>query len=158
MINVSQKPKEQIPKRIIIQQLKKEAPDFLGAIINLEIPDCDSRLRIPVIETEDKKVAADIQRNSLEEFIDERCFRANGCVITIAEFYDAFMGWLDPSDRLHWCSKQKVSAAMPDWVVKGRGNNTSAWCWGNISFTEPNDTVKMSMPLIAIGEKLVRKQ
>ncbi|MGI0016509.1 MAG: primase-helicase family protein, partial [Nitrososphaera sp.] len=54
MIHVGDKPTEQVPKRFLLRQLEKEAPDFLGAIMSLEIPESESRLRVPVIETTDK--------------------------------------------------------------------------------------------------------
>ncbi len=152
MIHVQDKPKEQIPKRILIKQLEKEAADFLGALIALEIPESDSRLRVPVIHTADKTSAAKTQRNPLRDFIDDQCFKAPGHTIKLSEFYERFIAWLEPSERLNWSSKQKVSAAMPDWVVKGRMSSDASWYWGNISFEQP---AVASKPYIVINDKLV---
>lgn len=152
MIQVSTKPEETIPKRLLLKQLEKEAQDFLGAIVHLEIPESDSRLRVPVIETSDKIVAQQSQRTSLQEFIDEVCHRAPGYTVTLAEFYERFLSWLEPHERPHWHSKQKVSAHMPDWVIKGRLTNNPSWHWGNISFDPPKEE---RPPFIVANERLV---
>jgi hypothetical protein len=49
MLHVQERPENQVPKRILIKQLEKEAADFLGALIVLEIPESESRLRVPRI-------------------------------------------------------------------------------------------------------------
>lgn len=141
MIHVADKPANQIPKRTLIQQLEKEAADFLGALISLEIPESESRLRVPVIHTADKMASARNQRNALRDFIDEKCHKYPGKAIKLSEFYDRFMAWLDPNDRMYWTSKQKVSQSMPDWVIKGRLSHDINWHWGNISFEEPTEEV-----------------
>jgi hypothetical protein len=156
MIHVKERPKDQIPKRILLKQLEKEAADFLGALVSLEIPESDSRLRVPVIHTADKSSAAKVQRNPLRDFIDEQCFKAPGQCIKLSEFYERFIAWLEPSERLNWSSKQKVSQAMPDWVVKGRLSSDANWYWGNISFTEcmnPN-----AKPYVVVNDKLVLQE
>lgn len=157
MIHVTERPGEEVPKRVLFKQLEKEAPDFLGHLLSLEIPDCDSRLRIPVIETSDKRTAQEIHRSALEEFIDEKCHFFPGRTISLAEFYDAFQQYLDPADRLNWNSKQKVSAAMPDWVVKGRFTGNAQWQWGNISFSAPTEEELKQPSFITINNYLARE-
>lgn len=152
MLHVLEKPSEPIPKPLLMRQLEKEAPDFLAAIINLDIPESDSRLRVPVIETEDKVIAASAQRTAVQEFIEEQCHHAPGYMIGLAEFFDKFQAWLDPADRPHWSTKNSVSKAMPDWVVKGRYGLERSWFWGNISFTPPTET---RLRLISVKERLM---
>lgn len=150
MIHVQEAPSEEVPKRILLRQLEKEASDFLGAILNLEIPESPGRLRVPVITTSDKLAAEEVSQNEVQRFIEERCFQSPGYSITMGEFYDRFIAWLDPAIRPNFCSKQKVSNEMPDWVVKGRIN--ADWHWGNISWTFQEQKAKK---LICIDKKLV---
>jgi len=140
MIHISQKPAEQIPKRLLLKQLEKEAPDFLAAIINLEIPESDSRLRVPVIDTGDKATASQLQRNMVQEFIEENAFNAPGQVVSLADFYDKFLAWLDPAESRSYWTKNRISSQMPEWVVKGRLTSSSTWHWGNISFEKPTNS------------------
>lgn len=136
MVHVQKKPPNPIPKRQFHEMLRKEGADFLGSVTTLEIPSSDSRLRIPVIQTDDKHAAEETQRSALMEFIDEQCFAAPGEVILVSEFYDKFKESLEMNQRHLW-SKRKVSGEMPDWVVKGRMTNDANWHFGNISFTKP---------------------
>jgi hypothetical protein len=152
MIHVQDKPREQIPKRLLIKQLEKEAADFLGSLISLEIPESESRLRVPVIHTADKVSAAKVQQNPLRDFIADQCFRAPGQTIKLSEFYERFIAWMEPNERSNWSSKQKVSAAMPDWVVKGRMSTDAGWYWGNISFEAPINP--NGRPYIVVNDKL----
>jgi hypothetical protein len=137
MIHIPEKPGKEIPKDVLFAMLEKEAADFLGSIIKLEIPEASGRLRIPVIETQDKIIAAAQQRNALEEYISENCHHHPGEKIPLAEFYDKFFSALDPGDRPNWSTKNSVSKAMPDWVTRGRWPGSSQHCYGNISFKKP---------------------
>lgn len=148
MINVPRRPEKEIPKEELLRLLDKEAPDFLSAIMNLEIPPANGRLRIPYLDTQDKIVAASAQRNALEMFLAEECFHAPGEKIPLSEFYDKFITSLDPAERALWGSKQSVSKAMPSHVVKGRNAGSAQWCWGNISFTKPETTNKKALVVV----------
>lgn len=156
MIHVKDKPVHQIPKKILLRQLEKEAADFLGVITTLQIPESNSRLNLPVIVTSDKVSAEQDQRSPVHEFIDECCHKAPGRKIKLSDFYDRFMAWLDPNDRMNWSTKQKVSVAMPDWVVKGRVSNDASWYWGNISFDQP--TSASDKTYVVVDNKLVLKE
>lgn len=139
MVHVQKKPENPIPKKIFHEMLQKEAADFLGSVTTLEIPETDSRLRIPVIQTDDKHAAEDVQRSALLEFIDENCYNAPGEVVPVADFYERFRESVEMNQRHLW-SKRNVSAQMPDWVVKGRLTTDSTWHYGNISFSPPTVT------------------
>jgi hypothetical protein len=154
MLHVPGPPDVVIPKHTLIQQLKKEAPDFLGEILRLEIPESDDRLNVPVIETADKVVASEANQTSLEMFVREKCHTAPGEVISIAEFYSTFVEWLDPSERYQW-TKQKVSKFMPSRIPKGRLTTSPHWHWGNISFSESRNP--QATPLVIERDRLVPK-
>lgn len=140
-------------KRDFLLKLEKEAPDFLAAILKLEIPKSNDRLGIPVIETSSKIGASRDNKNLLELYIDEHCYYVPGVMTTIAEFYDKFTAWLDPNDRYDW-SKVKVGRAMPDRFPKGRNPKNAQWCFGNISF---DDIKSKDKPLVLRSDKLVEE-
>lgn len=155
MLHVPNPPRDQIPKRKLLAMLEKEAPDFLGAIIRLEIPESNDRLNVPVIETDDKIAASEANRNALEVFIAERCYYSPGSAISLTEFYKTFIDWLDPTERFNWASKQKVSSKMPDKFPKGRLTSNSTWHWGNISFIPPTEEILNHPRYIARDGKLL---
>jgi len=155
MLHVPNPPEKIIPKRELLITLEKEAPDFLGELLRLEVPESNDRLAVPVIETSDKTTASEANRSLLDAYITETCHHEPGYVISLAEFYEAFIAWLDPSERFNWSSKQKVSQEMPDRFPKGRLSTTPTWHWGNISFKKENDLKSL---LIAVGDKLVPKE
>lgn len=143
--------KQIIPKNELLFNLEKEASDFLAEVLRLEIPRTQDRLRIPVIESEEKSAASKANQTLLETFIEEQCFLVPGEMILYSDFYDAFIKWLEPNDRFEW-SKIKVGRALPQGVVKGRNTQTAQWTIGNISFEDVESTKPR---LIVRGEKLV---
>lgn len=147
--------KAMTPKRDLVTSLRKEAPDFLASVLKLELPYTADRLNIPVIETNDKRIIARTNENLLELFIDERCHKTPGYSVTIADFYEAFNTWLDPSERYMW-SKRAVSKNMHPSIVKGRDHKGS-WAYGNLTF-QPDLEPRIPFVLSPKGESLVRKQ
>jgi hypothetical protein len=154
MINVPELPVNPIPKPVFMEVLAKEAPDFLAALLSLEIPASNDRLRLPVLNTQQKLEAAKINENLVEIFLREACHEAPGYMISLAKFAEAYIAWLDPSERIG-LTKRKISSSMPDRIPKGRNPYNAAWSWGNISFKVPDET---RSPLICFEEKLVSKE
>jgi len=141
---------ESIPQRIMTTLLDKEAPDFLAAVLQLELPEPNDRLNIPVLMTDQKKEAMANNETLLETFIRENCYEIPGVMTPIADFHTAFISWLEPSDRLDW-SKQKTSKNMPDRFPKGRNPTNASHCYGNISL---NPDIKPTDPLVLVNGKL----
>jgi len=138
-----------VPKRDLVQSLKKEAPYFLREILTLELPTSQDRLNLPAIQTADKTAASDANASILDIFISEECHYVSGSVITVADFYDAFQTWLEPTDRAYW-SKIKIGREMPAKFPKGRLSNAQ-WAFGNISFEEGEEGIR----LVNRNDKLV---
>ena len=154
MIYVDAIPEEQWEnKRDLMAKLKKEAPDFLGEIMRLDLPQSTDRLNVPVITTSEKAILQKQNQNALEQFIDEQCYHAPGYTIKFSEFYEAFIKWLDTSEVYNW-SKQKVGKSLPIPVVKGRIGG-SHFHVGNISFSEPEEK---RPALTVISNNLVPKE
>lgn len=143
-INVDTIPAEKmIPKRQLIVRLEKEAPDFLAAILKLEIPTSPDRLMLPVIATEEKNIAEDANQTLLQHFVTEHCHHVTGRMIKYGEFFERFQTWLSVSDRHEW-TKIKVGRELPPKHPKGRVMAQGAQYFiGNISWEpfKPGDEV-----------------
>lgn len=149
-------PKKYIAKRDLMDLLRKEAPDFLAAILGIEIPLANDRMALPIIETEDKKKASKLNQTELESFIEEQCHLIDGSLILLSEFYNRFKEWLDPERRSFW-TRTKMSRHMPEEIVKGRlASDGNQFYFGNVSWIprQPTDPIKPAW-VVLDGEKLV---
>jgi hypothetical protein len=143
---------QEIPWPRLKMKLEEEAPAFLRTILDTNIPPSNGRLRIPVIDTEDKARAIEFTRDELQTFIAEKCHYIPGARILFSDFYDRFMETLGVSEKVKW-TKNKVSASLPPKYPKGHGAHNNIFI-GNISFDnlQPNPGAK---PLIRAGKKLL---
>jgi len=150
MIHVENAPEQQIPKRTLFSLLDMEAPDFLGALMQLKLPESTERLMLPALLTADKQMAQEANQTRLEAFIREQCYHVPGSTVTLEDFYNKYLEWLEPAERYVW-TKAKVSKHMPSQFVKGRSTKGATWCWGNMSFDQ---NAEPSAPLICVNEYL----
>jgi len=104
--------KDIIPRNQFYKALEKEASDFLTEVLSIEVPESIERLRIPVINTEEKLRIQEMSQSELEEFIQENCFYIEGAMLKFSEFFDRFQAWLDPQS-VHLWSKIKVTRELP---------------------------------------------
>lgn len=131
----SLKPEDKIAKRQFVEMLRKEASDFLTAVLTLELPFSNDRLNVPIIITEEKLQAERATRTDLEAFIDEKCFHVPGSLIKFSEFYDKFIEWIDDPNEIHHWNKIKVGKEIPAQFAKGRLGRENAQVYiGNISW------------------------
>jgi len=128
-------PIDMIPKKLIIPKLEKEAADFLGHILKIELPPSNDRLNVPVIVTQDKSLAQQLNQTHLQIFLEEKCKRDNGAWIKLSEFYDEFAQWLDPNEVHRW-SKIRVGKELPPTYPKGRNPKDAQFYIGNIIWKE----------------------
>jgi len=127
---------DEIPEIRFFQLLEKEASDFLGSVMSIEIPPPDSRLAIPVIETQEKKTVSALNMDVLSAFIDECCFKIPGALVKYSDFYDKFIAWLEPEEVPNW-TKIRVGRELPRQFPKGRNMSDKAMFYvGNLSFSE----------------------
>lgn len=124
---------EEIPKPELLSRLEKEAPDFLGALMKLEIPPSTGRLRVPMISTVEKIQTQQSNRTPLQSFLEDKCFYVPGSVISVAEFYDVFSRYVDPDELPQW-GKKTVNQMLPPQFPKGRLAKDGHHYIGNISF------------------------
>jgi hypothetical protein len=148
-------PINMIPKDTLFRSLDKEAPDFLATLLKIEIPPCNDRLNIPVIETEEKSISAKSNRNSLEVFLDECCHYTPGFSIRYNDISREFLDWLDVNEVHEW-SKIKMGRSLPAEYPKGRlPSDGSQFHVGNISLTEREEQLKWKYVLR--GDTLIRE-
>jgi hypothetical protein len=141
----------EIPKAVLMQHLKDEAPRFLRTILDLELPAPMGRLALPVIVTDSKRLAAEDNSNPVIDFLEEHTFEADGHTITFTEFYERFLDSLPPSERLRW-SRRAVSQALPTSLAKGKAGKSGGVRIGNRSW-EPTTVI---LPrLVRVGERLI---
>lgn len=150
-------PEKHVPKRDLLEQLKKEAAHFTTALLRLEIPKANDRLIIPVIVTQDKIEAMDCNKSPLEEFIEKKCHHVPGAIIPLGEFYTEFLTFMVqdlqlPQDVVNSWTKIKTTRSLPKKFPKGRSTKmSSAFAIGNISF---DDSVAVGPELTLVGEFL----
>lgn len=143
---------EYIDKMELFTKLEKEAPDFLAALLAIELPKSNDRLNVPIIATDEKKRLERSNRTELEAFIEEHTYPVPGATISVKDFYDKFVEHLDP-ERISTWSKIRVGREMPATYPKGRVMTKAAnWYFGNISWENQEST----LPRLTLdGDKLV---
>jgi hypothetical protein len=148
-------PIEKIAKNDLFDALKREAPDFLCEVLNLEIPRSNDRLKIPVLVTSDKLAASEENMTPLERFLSDNCYSIPGKAIKYKELYDRFREFVSPNEAAEW-TMIKVGRNLPPQYPKGRLMSDGAnWYIGNISFSKRDDGEPELSKLILVGDKLV---
>lgn len=152
---------QKIPKRDLWTQLAKEAPDFLAALLSLDIPDSRDRLMIPIIRTSDKEAAEYSAMNHVEQFFQQFVHKVPGALSSIGELHEAFKTWVaDPVEVENW-GKIKFIRALPQDIIKGRVSGLTGegkqWEYlGNVHLN-PNHKPEKGTPWIPKGLYMVRQ-
>jgi hypothetical protein len=141
-------PLDQIPKKILLNHLEKEAPDFLAELLNLELPPTNDRLNIPVVVTQDKLNAQQANRTFLEMFLEDNCHEVTGNMVKYSEFYARFKEWLDPNYHDKW-SQIRMGKELPTKFPKGRRKEDGQFYVANVAFQprDPKDEIKPRLVL-----------
>lgn len=126
-------PGEMIAKDELLAMLRKEAPDFLAAVLAMELPKSHDRLAVPTISTEGKLRAAAKNQSLLELFLEEEIHDVMGHCIPGDEFYEKFVLWLDERDRSYW-TRQRTGRELPERYPRGRLSNDQRVHFGNMSW------------------------
>jgi hypothetical protein len=146
----------EIPKQVLLDRLREEAPAFLRSLLELKLVSPPGRLRLPVLTT-DSKLEAQEQTDSLVyEFVKEACYPVEGKATRLKDFYDAFIQWVPEEDRLEWPYNSVIDEFRKrDVVPFGRyGNNVLAV--GNISLTPPVEGEDYGAKLVRHRQRIVR--
>ncbi len=135
----------EIPRYMFESRIMAEASDFLGDILDLELPKPNGRLNIPVLNNQSKTFLMETNKTALELFIEEHVRSVDGCAVTISDFFDRFVNWLEPVEATRW-SKRRVTSESG--FIRGRLTQNANWHYGNITFDQ--DAVP-SQPYIVDG-------
>lgn len=146
---------EEIPKSVLLRMLEDEALAFMQTLLNLELPQAQNRLHLPVVDTYKRQRSQDMSRSGLESFIQITTNYAPGEKILFSDFYEKFLNWMDPSERFEW-SKSKVSRSLPSDTPPGAAGGRNQRYVGNLSWDKPKDI--KGMPLISINGRLKLKE
>ena len=148
--------KEQdIPKEVFLKLLEEEAPAFMHTLMNLELPQAQGRLHLPIVDTYKRQRSKDMSQSNLEAFIQENAQYAPGEKILFAEFYEKFAGWLDSAERFEW-SKTKVSRSLPSDTPGGASGGKNQRFVGNLSWKSAKNPD--GAPFISVNGRLKLKQ
>jgi hypothetical protein len=104
-------PEQEVEKETMKDFLRAEAPHFLATLLSVPLPPPAGRLRIPVIETESKLEAIELNRSHLDDFVAAYCQRVEGKQVNFAIFYDTFIKWLPNDVRDQW-NTQRVASKL----------------------------------------------
>lgn len=155
---------EQIPKKIMLQRLREEAPAFLTHVVmRIVIPETNDRLNIPPLTTQDKEDVARANESALEMFIRDKLHYVEGKAIPASDFIARFTDWVrrkDPNEAIQWANAQKIAKELPMAVstifkrnfIKGRLGKERNWHYGNIWW----ENVTPTTPYVISGETLVQ--
>lgn len=132
---------ESIPKEILMEALRNEAPDFLASVTRLEIPPSNDRLNVPVITTEDKRAVEEMNQTALELFLSDQSKKCDGNKVLFSTFYDRFIEWVSPQEANYW-TKIRVGKELPPTFPKGRSRTDANKlyvlniCWAHETIAE----------------------
>ena len=135
-VNVS-RPAVDIPKNVLLNRLRDEAPAFLYEILNTSLPDAPGRLSLPCLETSVKREMMSVNATVLERFLEERTKVCTGHVTTMRDLYDAFKFFClqrEPEALTQW-TLQRVSIGLPrcEGIVRGTLGRDKAPAVGNLT-------------------------
>jgi hypothetical protein len=146
---------DMIPKRNFLPLLEKEAPFFMRQLLDLELPESNDRLNIPVIVTDDKLLTEKSNQTPLETFVNEICHEVPGEMVPLLLFYERFKEWADPNDLAVW-TKRKVTKELPPKFPYGRVTTENGQYFvGNVSFDPPVEGSPIKNLLRGIGGRLM---
>lgn len=126
---------KEIPKYELDRMLEAEAPDFTTALVKLEIPKPDGRLRVPVINTDAKDVLADTNTTDIERFVQTELFVRKGCCVDVKSVWDAFCESVPDVGNLTANIFNKQLSLLTG-AVKGKYGATRSMYWANLSLNE----------------------
>jgi len=125
---------QNIPKEFLLSALRKEAPDFLAEVLELDLPPSPDRLNLPPVTSEQKVVVMDSNVDALDRFLSDKVYHVPGEYILVKDMYARFMETLEPTEQVNWGSKIKMGKEMPAKYPKGRLPGTNNLAFGNCCF------------------------
>ena len=126
-----------IPKGILEIALRREAKHFTTYLMNIKIPKSNDRLRIPILNTQEKEMVEAANRCPLAAFMAEALERADGEAITLSEVHRVFTEQLDPEEVSSW-TLSRFRNQLPANILRGRYTNNKMYI-ANLYWTGKED-------------------
>jgi len=126
-------PGEEIPKRELLEHLRREAPYFMRAMLDMQLPPAMGRLRLPVVDTLNKQEAEN-SNNPLLKYLETKCFPVPGEFIKFNDFKKNFRDTLKQSDRDNW-TDAKIKRELPTSIVYKKMHG-GVYILGNLSYSD----------------------
>lgn len=147
---------ELIPRKEFNILLEKEAPDFLAHIMLQEIPKSGDRLNIPILVTEDKEMAAELNETPLEAFIRASLVQEIGSRESIGDLFDAFQ-MLHPADAASFSRKALSAALVKAGYQRGRDKIDTRVYYCNVRIKDKPKPADLGGKWFARGGYLVQE-
>ena len=131
------KPEVEIPKKILLGKLEKEAEDLITDLLRIELPNPIDRLNIPIIVTNDKLAMQIANQSELATFLDENVISAPGYHISVKEFIEKFSISIDVN-QLHRWPQKRITQELPPLYPKGRliSEQGQPFAFGNMKWDD----------------------
>lgn len=147
---------EEIPRDLFREKLRAEAPHFMRTLLDFEVQPPTGRLALPIIITQGKLDAENVNTDELNQFIEERCFKIPGSAVKFADFYDRFIETVEDHLKSNYSKrlvKQRVSEMFPIGE-QGAGAIKQAVV-GNLTL---NGDTAPSEEWVKMGPRLVKRK
>jgi len=158
MMYVPMPDEAEIPKDLLFQHLRDQAPAFLRTLIDLKLPPQHSRTAIPVLMTQSKREAERSVEGLVDKFIFEKCYHVPGAIIKFSDFYKAMTEWMGKEQAVVWTS-YKVADEFRNRsfepFVFGRSLNNVA-CIGNVSVDKADEGKTVGPTWVRKRQKLIQ--
>lgn len=150
--------RSEIPKATLFRQLEEEKSAFLHYVLSIEIPEPEGRLAMPCLSTSDKQDIESYNSSPLERFISENLFKKKGHTIDFDDFYNKFLLYLSPEERMQW-SIQKVGREYPKSYpyCKGRFGDSNKMTLGNVSFDPKSEDLDFEFCFNPHNKRIIKK-
>jgi len=127
----------EVPKKLFMEMLEAEAPALMYEVLNYDLPEPESRLGIPCLESSIKDDIMINNYNLLERFLKERTKVAMGHLCYFDDLYQHFRMWLAqtvPTGSAEW-TKRETSLHFPrtNILVKAVIGSDNKTAIGNLS-------------------------
>lgn len=142
-----------IPKDVLTQALTKEAPHFLRTLLDLNLPSAETRLRIPVIETQAKLDAMQTNQNPIIAFLEEVCHKIPGATTAFKEFYQKFLESTPNDVAVQYKERTMRGQLPPEYPVGKIAGEGNTYFVGNVSLDKKTEPSK---PWTKTGQHLVK--
>lgn len=121
-----------VPKIELIQKLEVEAPAFLYAAMNAELPKSPDRLRVPVVTSAEKMELEGSPHDLAKTFINQCLHPCPGNLIPMLTLYNAFQAFCPQAMRGRW-PFDRFRKNIPDHIVRGKYGSGGYYHVANVS-------------------------